>query len=160
MNKVKSTKQTNYFTKHMRYFLYAIFCLFILSCGGKNITDDNYAEIIDQEYPPEITFEEQTYNFGTVIEGDIVKHTFVFTNTGKGTLVIGSVNGSCGCTIPKNWPKEPIKPGEKGQIDVVFNSENRVGIVRKSVDIKANTKPTSIQAFIEGTVVGPESQKN
>lgn len=144
----------------MKYFFYFSLILTIVSCGGKTITDDNYSDIIDQAYPPVITFDEETYHFGTVIEGDQVKHTFTFTNTGKGTLVIGAVNGSCGCTIPKNWPKEPIKPGEKGQIEVVFNSENRVGKVLKSIDISANTSPSTVRAFIEGTVVGPQTESN
>ena len=109
----------------------------------------NYAEMLDK--PTTIEFDEMAYDFGSVKDGDPVKHTFNFKNTGKETLIFIDVKGSCGCTVPE-WPKEPILPGESGQIDVTFDSKNRVGMVRKTVRIQANTEPAKTTLEITGEV--------
>jgi len=49
---------------------------------------------------PLMHFEEKTYDFGKVISGDTVEHTFVFENRGTEPLKILSARGSCGCTVP------------------------------------------------------------
>lgn len=96
-------------------------------------------------------FSEDTYDFGTIREGEIVTHTFKFTNSGKVPLVIEDARASCGCTVPE-WPKEPIPPGASNEIKVEFNSSNKAGNVNKSVSITANTKPAVTTVFIKGEV--------
>ena len=67
---------------------------------------------IGNENPNQAAFKfaEEEFNFGTIMQGDQVKHDFEFTNTGKEPLIIANAAGSCGCTVPE-WPKEPIAPG-------------------------------------------------
>jgi hypothetical protein len=101
----------------------------------------------------EITFETPTHNFGTVVDGDMVKHSFKFTNTGDKDLVLFGVNATCGCTVPEDWPKNPIAPGEGGEIKVIFNSLNKVGAVNKTVNVEANTNPTVSRITIMGEVL-------
>jgi len=110
----------------------------------------NYAEMLDK--PTTIEFEEMDFDFGSVKDGEKVNHTFKFKNTGGESLILIDVKGSCGCTVPENWPKEPILPGEFGQIDLTFDSKNRVGKVRKTVRIQANTKPAKTTLEITGEV--------
>jgi len=43
--------------------------------------------------------ENGSFDFGTVTEGEIVSHTFSFTNTGSEPLIISDAKGSCGCTV-------------------------------------------------------------
>ncbi len=100
----------------------------------------DFAEFIDN--PTEMSFEEMEHDFGTVKEGDQVKHVFKFKNTGDQNLILINVKGSCGCTVPEDWPKHPIAPGETGEISVNFDSQGRVGNVKKSVRIEANTNPS------------------
>ncbi|MDY8136418.1 DUF1573 domain-containing protein [Aquimarina sp. 2201CG5-10] len=88
---------------------------------------------------PVMTFTETNHDFGTINEGDVVEHTFTFTNTGKAPLVIISAKGSCGCTVPK-WPKDPIAPGASGEFLVVFNSNGKPNLQNKQVTITANTE--------------------
>ncbi|MGV6861578.1 MAG: DUF1573 domain-containing protein [Putridiphycobacter sp.] len=111
----------------------------------------NFAQFIDE--PTTIEFEEMGYDFGTVTDGDLVNKTFKFTNTGDKELVLISVKGSCGCTVPDEWPKQPIAPGQTGEIKVTFNSANRVGNVQKSVRVEANTEPTVTTLTITGKVL-------
>ncbi len=87
---------------------------------------------------PKITFDKTEHDFGTINEGDIVETIFAFTNTGKSELIILSAKGSCGCTVPE-WPKEPILPGEKGEIKVKFNSDRKPNKQQKQVTLATNT---------------------
>lgn len=87
-----------------------------------------------------IKFDKEVYDFGTCTEGDTIRKTIEFVNTGKLPLVIENAYGSCGCTVP-TYDKEPVQPGQKGSIDIEFNSNRRVGANTKSVMIQANTNP-------------------
>ena len=92
------------------------------------------------------------WDFGKIIEGERVEHTFKFKNTGKANLVIASCTASCGCTIPE-WPKEAIAPVESGEIKVEFNSAGKSDMVTKDITIMANTNPVKtvlqIKVFVE-----------
>ncbi|MFT4601720.1 MAG: hypothetical protein ACI857_001903 [Arenicella sp.] len=110
----------------------------------------DYAEFIDN--PTEMSFEEMDYDFGEVTEGKQVKYTFKFKNTGDQNLILINVKGSCGCTVPEEWPKNPIAPGETGEIKVSFDSQGRVGNVRKNVRVEANTNPSLNILTITGIV--------
>ncbi len=41
-----------------------------------------------------IKFEEESYDFGEIKQGDRVSHTFIFTNTGDEVLILKRVRGS------------------------------------------------------------------
>lgn len=102
-----------------------------------------------------MTFEETKHDFGKIMDGDKVEHIFKFKNTGKEPLVISNAKGSCGCTAPI-WPKEPIKPGDTGEIKVVYNSKNKGKVggkpENKNVTITANTNPVETRLFMTGIV--------
>jgi outer membrane biosynthesis protein TonB len=100
-----------------------------------------------------ITFDESEYNFGTVDAGEVVEHTYTFTNTGSEPLVISNAKGSCGCTVP-DWPKEPVMPGQTGEIRVKFDSKNKNNAQKKKVTITANTEPAQTFLYISGQVNG------
>ena len=102
-----------------------------------------------------MVFEVTEQNFGTIVQGESVVKTYRFTNEGKVDMIISSANGSCGCTIPK-WPKRPIKPGQSGKIEVVFNSQGKKGKQTKKVYITANTYPVNNVIVLKGEVVAPE----
>lgn len=91
---------------------------------------------------PVLSFETDNFEFpGTIMEGERVRHSFKFTNTGKSDLIISDASAPCGCTIP-SYSKEPIAPGGQGKIDVEFNSENRGGgRHEKSVSVTSNAIP-------------------
>jgi hypothetical protein len=102
-----------------------------------------------------IQYEQPVFDFGAVDEGEIVKHAYVFKNTGTEPLVISNCKGSCGCTVP-TWPKEPIPPGGTGEIKVEFNSKGKPGPQSKRVTVTANTTPTETFIEIKGEVRGKE----
>lgn len=89
---------------------------------------------------PKFSFAETEHDFGTIKEGDRVKHTFTFTNTGEAPLIIQNASGSCGCTVPV-YSKEPIAPGETGEIVAEFDSKGQKNMQIKTVRVTANTWP-------------------
>jgi len=98
-----------------------------------------------------IAFAENAWDFGTIDEGDAVTHIFKFTNTGDNPLIIDRCKGSCGCTVPQ-CPKEPIAPGEEGEIEVKFNSKGKKNKQTKTVTINANTVPEQTRITISANV--------
>jgi Protein of unknown function (DUF1573) len=142
--------------------LFLVFTTAIVSCGEKaDMVDGKLStDVIDPENPPVIKFRDTTFNFGTISQGEIVSFTFYFTNVGKSSLVLQDVHPSCGCTVPKDWPKHPIKPGEEGKIDVTFDSAGKQGKVTKSIRVVANTKPPVNIIRLEGTINAPDSGGN
>ncbi|WP_396194059.1 DUF1573 domain-containing protein [Flavobacterium sp.] len=92
----------------------------------------------DGKYP-EMTFQQEEHDFGTIQQGDRPSTDFSFKNTGEADLIITSARGSCGCTVP-DYPKTPIKPGETGNIKVSFNSTGKQGKTSKTVTLTCNTK--------------------
>lgn len=104
---------------------------------------------------PKMEFTDTTYDFGRIIQGEKVAYDFRFTNIGRSDLVISKVRTSCGCTVGK-YPKHPIKPGEKGKIEVVFDSKSKRGFQNKTITVMANTQPNYTRLFLKGVVVEPE----
>jgi hypothetical protein len=100
---------------------------------------------------PAIKFNEEVYDFGTVKVGTKVEHNFEFTNTGTEPLIITNAQGSCGCTVPE-YPKAPLKKGEKGSIKVSFDSTGRVGVQEKTVTITSNATDGPKVIYIKGVV--------
>lgn len=90
-----------------------------------------------QDAGPVITFKENSKDFGDIVQGQQVSHTFVLTNTGKQPLIISNVAATCGCTVP-SWPKEPVAPGKSAEIKVSFNSTGKVGKQNSVVRIYSN----------------------
>ena len=119
----------------------------ISSCGSKDpvvhnpVTAEDGNVAVRDENGPKIEFKETEYDFGTVMQGERLSHTFVFTNTGKSDLIISSAHASCGCTT-STPPKAPIKPGETSEIKVTFDSKTKLGPTTNIVTVSANTYPT------------------
>ena len=105
----------------------------------------------DIEAMPTMTFKDSVFNFGTIREGDVVRHEYEFTNHGKNPLIISNAQGSCGCTVPE-YPSQPIPPGKSGIIKVEFHSEGKVGHQEKSVSITTNSQKGMHRLFIKGDV--------
>ena len=96
-------------------------------------------------------FEETKFSFGTIKEGDKVRHTYKFRNTGSNPLVISNAVASCGCTIP-SYPKEPVPPGGTGEIEVEFNSKGKSGHQQKNVMIYSNAQVDAMSVGFDADV--------
>lgn len=104
----------------------------------------------------ELKFEEETHNFGTIIQktapNNKIKHEFIFVNSGNKPIKIYRVTASGGGCSPGKWSSEPIAPGEKGMISVVYDGY-RLGPFQKSVIITSDAKTPNKVIFIKGEVI-------
>ncbi len=65
------------------------------------------------------------HDFGSVVEGDPVRHDFVIENKGSSPLLMEKVKPDCGCTTV-SYTKE-IPPGGKGTVSVEVNTRGYGG---------------------------------
>jgi len=100
-----------------------------------------------------IEFKADTIDYGTVEKGADGVRVFEFTNTGDAPLIISNVKSSCGCTVPSK-PKDPIMPGDSGEIKVKYDT-NRVNPIRKTITVMSNADTPTVALKIKGLVVDP-----
>lgn len=98
-----------------------------------------------------LTFETEVIDYGTIPQNADGVRMFKFTNTGTAPLIISNAKGSCGCTVP-SWPKQPINPGESGEIKVKY-ATNRLGPINKSVTVTSNSASPTTVLRIKGNVI-------
>ena len=108
--------------------------------------------------PAQIKFEKTTHNFGTFSEKEPkVTCTFTYTNVGEQPLVVNQAIASCGCTVPE-YTKNPVKPGESGEIKVTYNGAGKFpGHFKKSITVRTNGSVEITRLYIEGDMT--EAQK-
>jgi hypothetical protein len=104
---------------------------------------------------PVLKFETEKHDFNLLLQGEVVTYKFTFENTGGSNLVLVDVTAACGCTVP-SFSKEPVKPGETGEIEVMFNSSNLTGFQRKTITVLANTQPNRVELEISANVIIPD----
>ncbi|QPH39479.1 DUF1573 domain-containing protein [Pedobacter endophyticus] len=146
-----------------KVFLMAIAVLTFASCRNANnsnetstlvsVGNDTTAQAqIAPGDAPVIVFERDVYDFGKIAQGEKVLHEFKFRNTGKSPLIISNATATCGCTVPQ-IPGEPILPGKEGKINVVFNSEGKMGVQDKVVTVTSNANPNIATVHLVGEVL-------
>ena len=113
---------------------FALICMFAALAFGVSAQ-----EVEKKEVPAngaKIRFEQMEHQYGTIQKGGNGDCQFVFWNDGNEPLILQNVKASCGCTTPK-YTQKPVMPGEKGVIDVHYNTNN-VGGFSKTVTVTSN----------------------
>jgi hypothetical protein len=114
---------------------------------------------LSAEKGPKIQFEELKWDFGRKKQGDVLTHTFLFENVGDEPLVIERVRTSCGCAAASP-SKKKFNPGEKGEIEVSFNTRGYYGEQNKFIYVDSNDPSESVkQLMISASVDVPPSPK-
>lgn len=112
----------------------------VKSLVSKSITD-----------APSILWKSETIDVGSIPQNTPKPIVFEFKNTGKKTLLVTNVQGSCGCTAT-DYTKTPIAPGKSGVVTATYNAAN-AGIFTKTVSVTTNVETTVKVLTIKGTVV-------
>ena len=155
----------------MRKFISIISVIFLTACGSQvsdlelrvakleteiaSMRKGGGSSIVPAGAFPKFSFDQEEHNFGQIRDGDIVSHTFRFTNSGEAPLIISKATAACGCTVPQ-WPKQPIPVGGSGEIQVQFDSSNKPGMQNKVVTITANTE-SKVKKLLIRAQVNPRS---
>jgi hypothetical protein len=94
----------------------------------------------------------KVYDFGSVLNAVPVAHVFKIHNAGSGTLVIGGVQTSCGCTAAKPT-KSQLPPGEDSDVAVTFDTRFDKGPATRTITVYTNDPAAkSIVLTIKGDV--------
>jgi hypothetical protein len=126
----------------MRYITVVLLAMILMAgCQGNDKKETALAADAprDSTQLTTVVWLDSAKDFGKIQEGQKLEVAFRFRNTGTRPLVIERVQPSCGCTVAEQ-PKEPIAPGQEGQIKASFNSEGRVGTNHKTLYVYANMK--------------------
>jgi len=91
---------------------------------------------------PHLVVAEPVFNYGTVLQGDKVDHSFRLTNQGDEVLEIHKVKTTCGCTVARDYPRE-IAPGATAELPVTFDSTHKRGRQDKAITVFTNADPSS-----------------
>jgi hypothetical protein len=146
--------------------LSAICLIAFTSCkddAASKVDDKNVAEAAERDAQagdfPVIKFDKMEHDFGEIMDGTPVETTFSYTNTGKSPLVVTNIKSTCGCTVPQDWSKEPLAPGESDKFTVKFNGKGN-GNTMKAITVTANTETGSevvkIKAFVKPDPNAPQ----
>ncbi len=72
---------------------------------------------------PIMQFDQRIVDLGSMKKGEKRSHSYSFTNMGDAPLEI-EILDYCECTTAE-WTRSIVKPGEKGKIDIVFDSTEK-----------------------------------
>ena len=104
-----------------------------------------------------LRFDPVEVNLGSIEVAKVDENTgnveiFVY-NDGAKPLIISQVTACCGTTV-KEWPRQPIAPGQKGSIKVYFRVEPRPVRISRTVTVNSNAANGAVQKLaILGEVV-------
>lgn len=101
-----------------------------------------------------LALSEAHWDFKDVTKGQSVEHVYEVTNTGENPLIISEVVPGCGCTAPE-FTKDPILPGEKGQVMLRFDSSSFDGFQNKQAQVYANVENAPVIISFTANVVKP-----
>jgi hypothetical protein len=125
--------------------LITITCLLFLGLTQINAQEKK------NEPKAEIEFEKLTHDFGTIWDGISKEYSFNFTNKGNAPLILSNVQPSCGCTAPE-WPREPIMPGQKSKIKVIYSPGGLRSAFSKTITVTSNAATNNVTLTIKGVV--------
>ena len=112
----------------------------------------------DDKKGPEFKWELDIYDYGTIYLDDMpeTKLDIKFSNTGDEPLVLTNVRACCGTRV-REWPREPIMPGEEGTIKIEFRLAPRPHRISRPVIATSNMDGNSSHIFrIRGQVTQRE----
>ena len=122
---------------------------------GELLIFDYQPEQAEPKPVPLVLAEAGVYDFGEVLGGGEIRHTFKLKNIGQKPLKIEKVEESCACTATI-VSKDEIPPGEFGIIEAVLKvpSENRQ--VEESINVYTNNPIQSqVTLTLKGTAFVP-----
>lgn len=145
--------------KNLLLSLSALCLIAFTSCkddASKKIDDSNVAVAAERDAVaskfPVITFDKVEHDFGEIVAKTPVETVFNYTNTGEAPLVVTDIKSSCGCTVPEDWSRAPLAPGDSGHFSVKFNGSG-TNKITKTITVTANTEKGTetvrITAFVK-----------
>lgn len=124
----------------------------------ENTSLNKYKELYDTV--PHMVFDHYNYDYGHLVRGKNLYHTFIISNNGSEPLNIIEIILPKGIKIVDD-PINPILPGEETIMRIKINTHGRVGIQHQSVKIRTNdpSNPMVILGIHGSVRIYPEHKK-
>ncbi|MBU0994816.1 MAG: DUF1573 domain-containing protein [Proteobacteria bacterium] len=131
-------------------FIELLLAIFLIS--GLPLFADPSSSQETSEAAAHVVVNEPRYEFGTVVEGTVVKKEYIIENKGNATLSILNVKTTCGCTTA-DYSKQ-IAPGEKGNVTINGNTRGYAGkSFSKTITVfTSDPKQKEIKLYVSGDV--------
>ena len=112
--------------------------IFLLSCHAAQISGQTpeagqVTTGAAKTPPPFVSWDKKTVELGPVKKGEQRTMYYEFTNTSGGPVQIDIVD-ACECTTV-DYPRGVIEPGQKGRLDVTFNSAEKNAAETISINV-------------------------
>ena len=120
------------------YFLFFLI-LVVLSCGQQKPVGEQPVKSEMLLPADALQFETESHDFGILKAGEKTSFSFVFNNSGDQPVQIKNAKPDCGC-LSVRFDNKPVKPGEKGLVEVIFDSAGEFGRQLKNIEIEWNGK--------------------
>lgn len=131
-------------------FTASAFTLCSLTVWHVFLRSDNDYEALAAN-PTTVRFEKENQHLGTIKYGTQHQILFRFVNTGTTPLIIHDIGTVCGCSSVR-WVKQPVKPGESGEIVTIINPKS-LGVFSKTLTVECNVPENKVQLKISGNVI-------
>jgi hypothetical protein len=92
---------------------------------------------VEREVPPQIQFDQETVDYGEVLQGTEATRIFTMRNQGKGILRIIDVNTTCECAVMLPEKRE-IPPGGSIEMKITFKTGSLTGPQHKTISVRSN----------------------
>lgn len=107
----------------------------------------------NQPGAPKLYLPKESWDFGKVTAGPVLKHTFIVENKGTAELVLKAYP-SCRVCLSPTLSKNNIPPKSKAKLYVDFFTADKSGEIKAAVLIQSNdpvepTKMIIIKAFVK-----------
>jgi hypothetical protein len=109
--------------------------------------------------PGVIQFSDLKKDFGSVVEGEDLRHDYAFEVSGSGPVKISNIHASCGCTLGKilinDSPyafNEPLQPGTKGVLQAWLRTRGYRGVKASTIDVFNDGQQGKVQLTISANI--------
>lgn len=111
---------------------------------------------------PQVNLETVEFDFGDVVNGEIVSRDVTVTNTGEADLFVDSVSTTCGCTTASLEPMT-VPAGGSASLHIEFDSgahgPELTGQVMREIYLASNDPKTpEAKVSFVANVVSPDSK--
>lgn len=137
------------------FFIYTlILILGMVGCGTK-ANEHAEPKKMDQKSTlggtADIEFSSYVKDLGTISAGEKIITYFQYENIGDAPLLISSIKAGCGCTVPR-WNEEPLEPGGKENIKIIFDSSGKHGNQNIRITVNSNARNSVMNLVIKASV--------
>lgn len=95
-------------------------------------------------------FSTMEYDYGIIPYNRPAEALITLKNTGNKPLVVNKISSSCGCAVVK-WKGDVLKPGEVGEIKVVYDAK-LMGHFFREISVYCNAEPYMYNIALVGEV--------